>query len=686
MSQTDSTNNIAKESESVDERHKKRSPPRYKPSVRDSGSSHRKRFRRSTLPIDGVKEELTARIRSSATCIIAGETGSGKSTQVPQFCIDGGLCGNGLVAITQPRRVAAITLAKRVAMERKSEVGEEVGYKVRFENFESDETKIVYGTDGIFLREALHDSILSRYSVIIVDEAHERSVHTDVLLYVLNLCQNQRKNTENPLKLIIMSATLDTDIFSIYFHEAPVYLIQGRNYPVEIFYGNSLTSHEDYVFNALVTVFQLHQSEPLDFDILVFLTGQEEIESACKKVMEASKLLPGGIIALPLYAGLSPSAQMRVFEPVNEPDTRKVVFSTNIAETSVTIPGIRIVIDTGKIKMRTFLEDRRIDVLRVENISKASAIQRAGRAGREQAGKCYRLYSEKHYQSLETTTKPEILRSNLTTVLLELCRMGMHRLSNLSNFITPPSDSALNSAILQLKLLEALRPLEKKDRYSLSDLGYKLAEFPIDPALARVLLAAGSNECLEEALTVVSFMSADNVFLISSSQRDSVNVARQKFEAAEGDHFTLLNIYKGYRAARRDKSKREWCSANFLNERVLDTIFKIRKQLREICKKNNLTLQSCGMERIKLRKAMCEGLFMNACEYDRTNDCYNLIGSAKMRIKIHPSSCLSRSRPSAFIFTDLVRTSDLYARDITVIDDQWVKEVLMKKKHIINKM
>ncbi|VDK62984.1 unnamed protein product [Onchocerca ochengi] len=631
----------------------------------------KKKFRREKLPVDGVHLQLAEVIRTNGISVIVGETGSGKSTQIPQICYNEGLIGSGLLAITQPRRVAAITLARRVALEMNANLGEVVAYKVRFENTTSSETKIVYGTDGIFLRETFYDSLLTHYSVIIVDEAHERSVHTDVLLYLLKLCYKQRL------------ATLETNVFSEYFDNAPIYIVQGRTYPVEIFYANSLDKKDDdYVFNVLATVLQIHRTEPLSSDVLAFLTGQEEIETACKKVQEASRFLTGGLIVLPLYAGLPPSAQMRIFEPANSPCTRKIIFATNIAETSITIPGVRIIVDSGKIKVKTFLPDRHIDILLVESISQCSATQRAGRAGREAPGKCYRLYSEQHFHSLSKATVPEILRSNLAVVLLELLRIGLRRTKSLA-LISNPKKEGLEAAEKHLRLLDAVKGPDEKGRLRLTEMGTKLSSFPVDPAFARALIAASQNDCLEEVLTIVAFMSTDSVFVSSTIDREQTNLSRRKFEAPEGDHCTLLNIYRGYRLARKEKKLEEWCEANHVHQRILNTVFKIRKQLRDICSKNSLSFRSCGTDTNKLRKTLCQGLFMNACAYERSQDRYSLLISPETSLKIHPSSCLSRSRPTAFIFTDLVRTNELYARDITVIDLEWAKELLDSKKTIL---
>ncbi|VDP14164.1 unnamed protein product [Heligmosomoides polygyrus] len=319
------------------------------------------------LPIHDVQFQIMEAVLKNESIVLIGETGCGKSTQVPQvtfqFCLYVGLAKRGRIGITQPRRLAAVSLANRVSQEMNSPLGSTVGYHVRFEKEQSEHTKITYLTDGILLREAIHDPLLKDYSTVIVDEAHERSLHTDILLNVLRLCQRQRKESDlNPLQIIIMSATLEAKLFSNYFNDAPVFVIKGRTFPVEV--------GEDH--------------------FLVFLTGREEIECAAKKLRELNEHFSSPIYPVPLFAAMSSTAQLKAFEPPPE-GHRKVVLATNIAETSLTIPGVRVVIDSGKVKTRSFTAADRIDVLRVHDVSKAQAIQRAGRAGREAPGKCYRL-------------------------------------------------------------------------------------------------------------------------------------------------------------------------------------------------------------------------------------------------------------------------------------------------------
>uniref|UniRef100_A0A1I8A1K1 RNA helicase n=1 Tax=Steinernema glaseri TaxID=37863 RepID=A0A1I8A1K1_9BILA len=660
------------------------------PSTAEAPKRKKRNFARLSLPIDSVRGQLLEVLQKNETVLIVGETGSGKSTQIPQMCLDAGLKMEGKVAITQPRRVAAVTLAQRVAAELQTDLGDVVGYKVRFDNMVSEQTRVAFLTDGMLLREALHNSMLMDYSMVIIDEAHERSLHTDVLLAVIKLCQQQRRNAElDPLRIVIMSATMDTELYSKYFDGAPVYYIKGRTHPIEMFYGNSLSNNndDDYVYNSLLTVMRIHKKEPISDGILVFLTGQDEIESAVKRIAEINQKLDKGIVPVPLYAALSAMQQRKAFEP-HPPNERKVIFATNIAETSLTIPGIRIVVDSGRVKMKTFTPENSINVLRVVPISKAQANQRAGRAGREAPGKCYRVYSKAFYEKMAPTSQPEILRTNLSTVLLELFSIGLKRVNNLK-FIEHPSSSALETAEQELKDLGAISYAVKgkKQRVVLTDVGLKMSRFPVDPPLAKVLLSATQHGCLEEALTVVACLSGESLFAPapnSADKREAHYNVRRRYETTEGDHVMMLNIYQAFKKQKKsckDKnSLKRWCNDNGFIERNLDTIFKIRKQLHELCMKVGLKVESCGAQRDRLRMAIAEGLFMNSCEYDSSIDKYRLIRKPAVTLKIHPSSCIGRSRPTVFVFSDLLRTKDLFAKDITLVDRDFLAQVLEKQK------
>ena len=372
------------------------------------------------LPIASARNKIVQAVLNNDSIIILGETGCGKTTQVPQYILQAGLSGKGIIGVTQPRRVAAISISARVAQEMGVDLGQTVGYSVRFEEQISSHTKLKYMTDGMLLREAIGDPLLLKYSVILLDEIHERSLQTDILLGIIKRCQQSRKGSENPnLKVILMSATMDVDLFSAYFNKCPVYYLAGRQFPIKNM--NVVAPHDDYVQTALLTVLQVHESQP-EGDILVFCTGQEEIQSMVSAITSSTshdaqfkrlQLVPIG-----LYASLPSSQQMLVFEPSILGKTRKVIFSTNVAETSITIPGVKYVIDTGKVKTRNFNSRTGFESLKVENISKAQAEQRSGRAGREAPGICYRLYTEEEFAAFKDFAKPEILRVSLTSTLI----------------------------------------------------------------------------------------------------------------------------------------------------------------------------------------------------------------------------------------------------------------------------
>ncbi|MEE6469896.1 hypothetical protein FKM82_008809 [Ascaphus truei] len=535
-------------------------------------------LQRRSLPIYRARAQLIGQLRQLDTAVIIGETGSGKTTQIPQYFYEAGIGRQGTIAVTQPRRVAAISLATRVSEEKKTELGKLVGYTVRFEDLTSEETKVKFLTDGMLLREAIGDPLLRKYSVVILDEAHERTIHTDVLFGVVKAAQKKRRELGKlPLKVNIMSATMDVDLFSQYFNGAPVLYLEGRQHPIQVFYTKQTQS--DYLQAALVTVFQIHQEAPSSHDILVFLTGQEEIEAMTKTCRDIAKHLPDScpqMMVVPLYASLPHSQQLRVFQGAPK-GHRKVILSTNIAETSITIAGIKYVVDTGMVKAKKYNPESSLEVLAVQRVSKAQAWQRTGRAGREDSGICYRLYTEDEFEKLEKMTVPEIQRCNLVSVMLQLLVLRVPNVLTF-DFMSKPSPDSIRAAIQQLDLLGAVE--RKEDQIILTPLGRKMAAFPLEPKFSKTILLSPKFHCTEEILTIVSLLSVDSVLHNPPAKRDEVQAVRKKFISSEGDHITLLNIYRAFKNLGKNK---EWCRENFINGRNMMLVSEVRSQLRDIC-------------------------------------------------------------------------------------------------------
>ncbi|CAH9079032.1 unnamed protein product [Cuscuta europaea] len=482
--------------------------------------------KRKTLPVWHQKDEFLQTLKENQTLILVGETGSGKTTQIPQFVLDAiedetpDKRRKFMVACTQPRRVAAMSVSRRVAEEMDVTIGEEVGYSIRFEDCSSARTVLKYLTDGMLLREAMTDPLLERYKVIILDEAHERTLATDVLFGLLKEVLKNRPD----LKLVVMSATLEAEKFQGYFYGAPLMKVPGRLHPVEIFYTQE--PERDYLEAAIRTVVQIHMCEPPG-DILVFLTGEEEIEDACRKITKEITNLGdqvGPIKPVPLYSTLPPAMQQKIFEPAppplvaGGPPGRKVVVSTNIAETSLTIDGIVYVIDPGFAKQKVYNPRVRVESLLVSPISKASAHQRSGRAGRTQPGKCYRLYTEKSFQNdLQPQTYPEILRSNLSNTVLTLKKLGIDDLVHF-DFMDPPAPETLMRALEVLNYLGAL-----DDEGNLTKLGEIMSELPLDPQMAKMLVVSPEFNCSNEILSVSAMLSDSCSFSVFSLMKQMVS-------------------------------------------------------------------------------------------------------------------------------------------------------------------
>lgn len=620
---------------------------------------------RKQLPIHQAKPQLLHQLRQLHSAILIGETGSGKTTQIPQYLYEAGIGRQGMVAITQPRRVAAISLAGRVAEEKRTQLGKLVGYTVRFEDVTSSETKLKFMTDGMLLREAIGDPLLLRYTVVVLDEAHERTVHTDVLFGVVKTAQRRRKELNKiPLKVIVMSATMDVDLFSEYFNKSPVLYLEGRQHPIQIYYTKQPQS--DYLQAALVSVFQIHQEAPPSHDILVFMTGQEEIEALARTCRDIAKHLPDGcgpMVVIPLYASLPPVQQLRVFQPAPK-GCRKVILSTNIAETSVTISGIKYVIDTGMVKAKRFNPDSGLEVLAVQRVSKAQAWQRAGRAGREDSGSCYRLYTEQEFDNLIPMTVPEIQRCNLAGVMLQLMALGIPDVMNF-DFMSKPSPEAVRSAVEHLELLGAVE--KKVGQVVLTALGKKMASFPLEPRYAKTILLSPDYSCSEEILSIVSLLSVDTVLYSPPARREEVLAARRKFSSSEGDHMTLLNIYRAFKKVSGNK---EWCRENFVNSRNMGLVKEVQAQLKDICLKLNLKLESCGADTGNVRRCLAHGMFVNAAELQPDGSYLAL--DTHQPVAIHPSSVLFQAKPAYVVFNELLHTSRCYMRDLCLVDADWL--------------
>ncbi|XP_027373029.1 ATP-dependent RNA helicase DHX33 isoform X2 [Bos indicus x Bos taurus] len=607
---------------------------------------------RRNLPIFQARGQLLAQLRNLDSAVLIGETGSGKTTQIPQYLYEAGIGRQAIIAVTQPRRVAAISLATRVSDEKRTELGKLVGYTVRFDDVTSDDTKIKFLTDGMLLREAISDCLLRKYSCVILDEAHERTLHTDVLFGVVKAAQKRRKELGKlPLKVLVMSATMDVDLFSQYFNGAPVLYLEGRQHPIQIFYTKQ--PQHDYLHAALVSVFQIHQ---------------EEIEAMSKTCRDIAKHLPDGcpsMLVLPLYASLPYAQQLRVFQRAPK-GYRKVIISTNIAETSITITGIKYVVDTGMVKAKKYNPDSGLEVLAVQRVSKTQAWQRTGRAGREDSGICYRLYTEDEFEKFEKMTVPEIQRCNLASVMLQLLAMKIPNVLTF-DFMSKPSPDHIQAAIAQLELLGALE--HRDGQLTLTPMGRKMAAFPLEPKFAKTILLSPKFHCTEEILTIVALLSVDSILYNPPSRRDEVQSVRKKFVSSEGDHLTLLNVYRTFKNTGGNK---EWCKENFVNSKNMMLVAEVRAQLRDICIKMSMPIVSSRGDTESIRRCLAHSLFTSTAELQP--DGSYATTDTHQPVAIHPSSVLFHCKPACVVYTELLFTSKCYMRDLCVVDAEWLYE------------
>ncbi|KAJ1737251.1 ATP-dependent RNA helicase [Coemansia sp. Benny D160-2] len=683
---------------------------------------------RQKLPIYGARDAIIEQVKTHNSLVIVGETGSGKTTQIPQYLLESGFSryGQTAIAVTQPRRVAATSIAKRVAEEVGTPLGARVGYTIRFEDCSSEKTQLKFCTDGLLLREILSDPLLKRYSVVILDEAHERTLRTDILLGMLKDIQRERsrivkmardqvrehRSDKSPrsyqdhrsngshvvfgeapasanqanaeeddvfrvidpahgdvtdmrdLKVLVMSATLDAERFSAYFDNAPILYVAGRQFPVTTYYTTS--PQADYLDAAHLTALQIHTETPSNSgDILVFLSGQEDIENVERLLAESAQSLPHGVPKLlpcPIFAALPQAQQSKVFDPAPE-FTRKVILATNIAETSLTIPGIRYVVDSGVHKVRGF--DPRVgESLLVQQISQSSARQRTGRAGREAPGYCYRLYTEADFAQLPEDSVPEIKRCQLSMVVLQLKAAGVDDVMQF-DFMDRPSKKALKHALLELYALEAL-----DDKGQLTQLGRWMSEFPLEPTYSKVIYASQKAGCTREVIDIVALLSVDSLFYIPADKRDESNAAQMTFRSTDGDHLTYLNLLRAYTKVDGDIG---WCHEHFVNRRNMRHVLDVQRQLVRLCVRLGLDVEtSCGSDMDAVLKCFLSGFFHNTALLQPDGSYRSLNGS--QAVHVHPGSSVFGKKIPAIFYDQLVFTNKLHARAVSAADPLWISQ------------
>ncbi|KAF7456170.1 putative pre-mRNA-processing protein 8 [Cryptosporidium felis] len=656
---------------------------------------------RNSLPVMKFKDEIIKSIEQHPILIVVGETGSGKTTQIPQFLFEAGYSKFGVIACTQPRRVAAMSVAARVAREMKSRLGELVGYSIRFEDCTSKETVIKYMTDGILLREFLTEPDLKDYSCILIDEAHERSLHTDILFGLVkdvsrfrnshphnktNLCENQhpevtRVEIKKPFKLIISSATLEAKKFSEYFDNAPVIYIPGRRFPVNIYYTKA--PEANFIDGTVVTILQIHLSQigsseggrgskkiiPLGGDILCFLPGQQEIEETQylleSRLVNKDPNIPE-LIILPIYSSLPSEQQAKIFQPTPF-GFRKVVLATNIAETALTVDNIGFVIDCGFCKQNSYNPKTGLESLITVPCSQAAANQRSGRAGRVRPGKCFRLYTKLSFLSeMDVSNTPEIQRCNLGSAVLVIKSLGIDDLLHF-DFMDPPPPETL---IRALELLYSLGALD--DKGNLTKLGRTMAELPLDPMHSKMVLASRKYNVVNETTTIVSMLSVGNTIFIrpkeKAKQADSI---RKAFTVQGGDLLTLLNVFNQWES--NDFSS-YWCFDNFLQVKSLKKARDIKTQIDSLLsEKLNISITSSPNEVESIRKAITAGFFSQTARINKGGN-YTTVKWRHI-VDIHPSSTLFGTKPVALTYTELVLTTKEYMRNVTEIKMDWLLEI-----------
>lgn len=640
---------------------------------------------RKLLPVFAYRDELMSAIKENQALIIVGETGSGKTTQLPQYLVEDGYTQGTKfqIGVTQPRRVAAMSVASRVSDEMNVILGQEVGYSIRFDDkTTANKTILKYMTDGMLLREFLIDPLLSKYACIMIDEAHERTLATDILLGLLKSIMEKR--TE--LKLLISSATVNAKKFSKFFNDCPIFNVPGRRFPVDIHY--TLQPEGNYINAAVTTVFQIHTTQSLDGDVLLFLTGQEEIENTREKIEEIALKLGNRIPQLlitPIYANLPQEQQADIFQKTPE-NCRKIVLATNIAETSLTIDGIKYVIDPGFVKENSYVPSTGMTQLLTVPCSRASVDQRAGRAGRVGPGKCFRLFTKHSYENdLEAMPRPEIVRTNLSNTVLLLLSLGITDLLHFP-FLDKPHISTLTKSLENLYILGALN-----SKGQITELGKMMCEFPCEPEFAKVLHSAAThpqcNGVLDQCLSIVSMLHETTSIFVGNKKEATSHIVSD----IDSDHMLYLTIYEEWRAA---NYSRTWCQDHRIQFKTLLRVRNIRNQLARCCDKLGLTkrnqaaiVQQAGHDNVmvgKITKSLISGFPLNVVKL--TPSGYQTVGKAKggLLVNLHPSSVIFQNQKEKgkkldkyILYQQLMLTSKEFIRDcIPIQNEKWLFEIV----------
>jgi len=617
------------------------------------------------LPVSQKRDEIIQAIQQNQVIVICGETGSGKTTQLPKMCIEAGLGVSGMIGHTQPRRLAARSVANRIADELKTSIGDVIGYKVRFTDTLGETSLIKLMTDGILLSEIHHNPYLNQYDCIIVDEAHERSLNIDFLLGYLKRLIVKRRD----LKVIITSATIDTDRFARHFDNAPVFEVSGRTYPVDVEYRSTQTEDNQAIDLQSAIGHCVDEISAKDRgDILVFLSGERDIRETAdylaKQNLQHTEILP-------LLARLSASEQNRIF---TRSDKRRIILSTNVAETSLTVPGIKYVIDTGLARISRYSWRSKIQRLPVEKISQASANQRKGRCGRVSAGVCYRLYSEEDFLQRAEFTEPEIQRTNLAAVILLMEHMQLGHIEDFP-FVEPPDSRLITDGY---KLLHELGAINDKNK--VTNTGKQLARFPIDPKLGRILIEASIEDCLSEALIIVSALSVQDPRERPLNKQQAANEAHKKFADESSDFISWLNIWTRYQSAKQELSGnklRKWCKDHFISWMRMREWTDTHRQIKQMLNESKFRFNTTDADYARIHRALLSGL-LSQIGFKENGHEYQ--GCRQRKFHIFPGSALFKRTPKWVVASEIVETQKVYARNLAKIEPQWIAE---KAKHLI---